>query len=254
MKHFEFRSVDETYEKLVNEFGSKRHILSNYYGITTPNMQYAYSEGSLFIRCNYEGFSRIYLMSDDKEEAAGFLKELPKNSVINIPSRNGVDDWQDLLRDSDYSLIATYRRYVYSNYRKGNDKSLSFAEERDVPEIYRILNEVFSPITGHLPDMEDLRVLISKRQIVVNRNADNAVNGAMCFVIKGKRCELPFWFDNSGTGMSLLYNVFFLCHQDDVRNISFWVNDANTDTIGIHKLLGAKEDGMVDYIFNNKSK
>ncbi len=94
--------------------------------------------------------------------------------------------------------------------------------------------------------------MILDSQIVVNRDDEGKVNGALCYKIKGKKAELPFWFDKGGDGLSLLFNVFFLCHQADVRQIVFWVNDRNTNTIAIHSMLGAKADGLVDYIFNKE--
>lgn len=251
MKKIVFKPRDEKYTELVNSFCLKKHLLSNYFGIDNNDIEYYYSESTFLIKSNYEGYSRIYLMSDNINETQELLTQLPANCVINIPSRKGVDEWNHALKGGGYQPLATYHRYVYSNYRKGSDKKLTFSTEDDIPEIIKNLNDTFSPLTGHLPDEVYLKELINNKAIVVNRNEEGVVNGALCFIIKGKRCELPFWFDKGGNGLSLLYNVFFLCHQKDIRNIFFWVNDANTDTIGIHKLLGAKEDGMVDYIFNN---
>lgn len=253
MKQIEFKPRDKRYTELINSFCLKKHLLSNYFGVDNNDIEYYFSESTILIKSNYEGYSRIYLMSDNINEVKELLTQLPVNCVINIPSRKGVGEWNHVLTEGGYQPLATYHRYVYSNYRKGNDKKLSFATVDDTQDIIKSLNEIFSPLTGHLPDEESLNELINNNAIVVNRNEEGVVNGALCFIIKGKRCELPFWFDKGGNGLSLLFNVFYLCHQKDVRNIAFWVNDVNNDTIGIHKLLGAKEDGMVDYIYNNNN-
>lgn len=253
MKQIELIPRDKRYTELINSFCLKKHLLSNYFGVDNNDIEYYFSESTLLIKSNYEGYSRIYLMSDNINEVKELLTQLPANCVINIPSRKGVGEWTQVLTEGGYQPLATYHRYVYSNYRKGNDKKLSYATVDDIQDITKNLNEIFSPLTGHLPDEESLKGLININAIVVNRNEEGAVNGALCFIIKGKRCELSFWFDKGGNGLSLLLNVFYLCHQKDVRNIAFWVNDVNNDTIGIHKLLGAKEDGMVDYIYNNNN-
>ena len=230
----------------------KKHAYSNYYGIDLYGVKYYGDEENLFIIKPYEGFYRVYIMANDEWTVKKVLQTLPQNSCINIPSRKGIDAWGTILNEAGYRQIATYHRYGYVNYRKGNDRLLLFAELQDLDLIESELHKFFSPLTGHLPNIVELTKMIDNKQIVVNRDECGQVNGALCYQIKGKKAELPFWFDKGGDGLSLLFNVFYLCHQSDVRQILFWVNDLNVDTIAIHTMLGAKVDGLVDYIFNNE--
>ena len=230
----------------------KKHAFSNYFGIDLDRVKYYGDEENLFLIKPYEGYNRVYLMANDERLVRKVLPALPHNSCINVPSRRGIDGWETILSESGYKQIATYHRYGYANYRKGNERCLDFAEQQDLDLIERELHSFFSPLTGHLPETAELAKMIEEKQIVVNRDESGQVNGALCYQIKGNKAELPFWFDKGGDGLSLLFNVFYLCHKSDVRQILFWVNDLNTNTIAIHTMFGAKADGLVDYIFNNE--
>lgn len=237
-------------EDLINEFSLRKHKWQNYFGVDLTNVEAVHIGDNLFLKKRYDGFSRIYVMANDESALIDYLLDLPCNHIINIPSRIGIDVWMPVLEKTKFQQIATYRRYVYSNYRKGTDKNLAFATVEDLDCINNELHHFFSPLTGHLPTAEELAKMIEEKQMVVNRNQEGKVEGALCYQIKSKKAELPFWFDCGGNGLSLLFKVFHLCHCSEVRQIVFWVNDENLNTIALHKMLGAKTDGLVDFIFN----
>lgn len=245
-----FEELDlDSLKNVIDNACIKKHAFNNYFGIDLSNVKCYGNEENLFIVKRFDGYCRVYIMANDKELIKEVLKSLPYNSCINIPSKKEIDTWLPLLSEGGMKQIATYQRYGYVNYRKGNDKNLKFAEKEDLYVIEKELYHFFSPLTGHLPNIVELSKMIDEKQIVVNRDSEGILKGALCFQIKGKKAELPFWFDRTGDGLSLLFNVFFLCHQAGVRQIVFWVNDENTSTIAIHKMLGAREDGLIDYMF-----
>lgn len=239
-------------ERLINEFSTSKHKWQNYFGVDLIDTEALQEGDNLYLKKIFDGYSRVYIMANEEEALTDYLSNLSCNHVINIPSRNGIDVWNPILEKAKFRQIATYRRYTYINYRKGNNKNLEFAKKEDLEHINNELHHFFSPLTGHLPNQEELAKMIEGKQIVVNRDSEGTVEGALCYEIKGKKAELPFWFDRGGDGLSLLFNVFYLCHQAEVRQVVFWVNDENTNTIAIHTLLGAKADGLVDYIFNKE--
>lgn len=243
--------VSEGLKDVIDRACSIKHIYSNYYGIDLCGVRYYGNENNLFLLKSDEGFQRVYLLANKGDEIKTVLKSLPANSCINIPSRIGIDIWLPILKEADYKQVAIYHRYCYLNYRKGNDTNLQYAEKQDRDLIDKELHGFFSLLTGHLPNKNELNKMIEDKQIVVNRDIKGQVTGALCYQIKGKKAELPFWYDKDGNGLSLLFNVFYLCHKAAVRRIVFWVNDSNDKTKAIHTMLGAKVDGLVDYIFNN---
>lgn len=191
-------------------------------------------------------------MSDDVDEVKDLLSRVSGNCAINIPTRKELGIWNEILLESGFNHIATYSRFVYSDYKKGHIHGLSFAVIGDLPKIQSELLNFFDPITGHLPSKEELEDLIVNECIVVNRDVQGLVSGAICYKVKGRVAELPFWFDIKGNGLNLLYNIYKLCHEKGLKKISFWVNDKNAATARLHKLLGAKEDGLQDYIYTNQ--
>lgn len=238
------------FEAINRKIGVK-HLFSNYYGIDLSNVSLLETDKSLFLSKDFGNYCRIYILSDDLDEIIETLSTLPPNSVINIPSRNGIDEWANILNLSGYKQIALYHRFVYRKYPIRKIKKIEYAINSDHQQIRKLLSKYFSSVTGHLPNDEELLLLIEKKNIIVNRDDNNEVNGALCFNIEGKKCYLAFWFDESGMGLSLLNNIFGICSNNEIKMINFWVNDNNTDVIKIHTLFGATPDGMKDYIFNN---
>jgi hypothetical protein len=255
MKTIDFKYLDsDKLRELIYVFSSKKHIFSNYYGIGLTNVKVFESGDNLFLLRHFDGFCRLYIIASDVEIVRSVLFIVPQNTVINIPSKTGVDIWDTLFSGSEIELLAKYHRFNYVNYRKGNKKHLDFAKIDEASVIARHLDHFFSPLTGHLPTISELTEMISNDTVLVNRNEQGIISGALSCQISGRKGELTFWYDYNGNGLSLLYNAFYLCREKDVRIITFWINGENLDTMRLHEMLGAKRDGLIDYIFVKKTK
>lgn len=244
-----FYRGDEKMKQAIDGFCAKKHLLSNYYGLTNEDVSYILTEKSLLLKCEFCGFYRLYIMTDDLDEVHSILSIVPDNCVINIPSRKYPFDWEEILTKASFTKIAKYTRFSYSVYRKGHNRNLIFATKEDIPAIERSLLHFFNPITGHLPSSDELLELIKDQSVIIDKDQIGNLTGAICYRIRGRVAELPFWFHKEGKGLDLLYYVFYNCHKKDVKKISFWVNDTNKEVVNIHKILGAKEDGLSDYIY-----
>lgn len=247
---FLFRK-DNGMSQAIDRFCLKKHLLSNFYVLTSEDVEYIKTDKSLLLKCQFSNFYRLYIMTDDLDEMTEILSSVPEKCVINIPSRHYPEVWDEIMMKTNFNKIAKYSRFSYSDYRKGHNRDISFATLGDIPDIEKRLLEFFNPLTGHLPSSHELMEMIKDKSIIINKDINGVLTGAICYRIKGRVAELPFWFDKEGKGLNLLYNVFYLCHQKEIKKISFWVNDTNKDVINIHTLLGAKEDGLSDYIYYN---
>lgn len=253
MKKLEFIKVEnDNLKAIIDDFSSIRHTFNNYYGIDLNGVECIVEADNLFLIKRFIGYNRLYMIANDSSVVIEVLRMIPSNTVINIPSRTEPFVWDALFKDSRIEPLAKYHRLNYTNYRKGNNKNLEYANESDTHIIIGQLNDFFSPLTGHLPSTDELTKMINNKTIIVNRDEQNQISGAISCQIIGKKAELTFWYDYADNGLSLLYNVFFVCHEKEVRIITFWVNDENANTIGIHEMLGAKKDGLTDYIYIKK--
>lgn len=244
------KNTDQELQSLLHNSFSGRLRFSNYYGFELVNLEYHHSAETLLIKKTFLGFSRLYILSNNENELISLLTQLGPNYVINIPSKKGINDWGVILAKAGFKPFSTFKRYFYSSIKKRGEFKKSFACLADISSIKGLLLQHFSPITGHLPDDKKLSEMIENKQILVNRNkSTDVVEGVIGFSIEKTKCYIPFWVDLSGFGLSLLFNLFNLLIDNEIGYVYFWINDENTETIGIHAKLGAKPDGLADYVF-----
>lgn len=230
-------------------------LFNNFFGIELNDVECAQINNSICIRKRYDGYNRIYVIAETKKDLQEIIASLEVYDTINIPSKTDINDWDSILSASDCIKIATYHRYVYKELPTRDVPYPDFAIMEDLGRIHTRLFELFSPVTGHLPDKKQLSFLIKNKNILVNRDADGNVNGALCFTATGKKGDLPFWYDDNADmkGLYLLYNAFSIFKNNNVRFVHLWINDSNKKAIKIHKLIGAVPDGLIDNIYCNKN-
>jgi len=251
MKTFNYYTTDKNeILKIVDDALSHKYLYSNFFGIDYSNTEIKVTTNSYFLKKKFDGYSRLYLLSNSNEEVISELKKQEANCVINIPSRKGIEEWKEILEPSGFRQLAIYKRMVYRKYPIRKIKNVCYANNSDMSIIYNEIFSRFSPLTGHLPNTIELTDLIANNNIVVNRDSEGKVTGALCYQIDGTKCYLSFWYDIDGRGLTLLNTVFGICHEKEVKNISFWVNEDNIQVIKMHSLFGAIEDGLIDYVYS----
>lgn len=200
-------------------------------------------------------YFRCFIVSSDSDDLKNCLIQLNDYPiVINFPTKSPVDAFARILQDAGFSSYKKYIRLHNTNIKKrGILSQINYAVADDIPDILEILKSNFVDFLDYLPDREELSGLISKNNVIVNRNAENKVIGVMIFEMQGVKCYLRAWLDLSNNGLKLLYDVYTIMYEDACKYAYFWVDSDNTDVLKIHKLLSAVEDGLYDYIFvNNK--
>lgn len=243
----------EIVKNLISGIRSKRLLFNNYFGIDNlSNSEYISTPNTLLIRQPVNGFNRIYVMSDNALDFGKVLINVQYGDTINIPSRNGINDWIDLLDDAHFTKIGTYRRYYNMNIPRIGKSALDYAIERDFHSIYNILYSKFSSITDRLPNCVEIKKMIASNQIIVNRDDAGKVSGLLIFTFEKNKCYLNAWIDVGGNGLSLLFKIYGLVKERGIKYVYFWVNEDNTEVVKIHEALGAKFDGLIDYTFEKQ--
>jgi hypothetical protein len=211
---------------------------------------------TLILKKKFEGYSRIYFLSNNSDQLIELFKTLSEDDIINIPSKIDINsNLQKILTDSNYSLYETYTRLYNNNLPKSFNKFIdNFATIDDIPLIYDILYSNFVPFTDHLPSKEELVEMINNRQIFVNRNDSNEVTGVLGVEYKTARCYLSLFIDKteSYNGLFLLFNFFSYMRSLNINRSYIWTNCNNIKTIKLYQFLGYKEDGLKDYTYTKR--
>lgn len=239
----------ETIKYLIDKYFASKIYFNNYFGIGLEGVNIFVTSQTLVLRKEFEGFFRIYIISTEVNDLENVLKNIPTGYIINIPSKKDISNLINLFIKTGFNIEAVYKRYNYRKIRKAGIFKGQYAKDYDFDLIKDLLYKNFSPITGHLPNDIELEKMINNNSIIVNRDEEKRyVNGLIGLKIEGEKCYLPFWVDNDGNGLGLLYDVFATANESKCKEIYFWINAENKPTITLHEKLGAKPDGLADYV------
>ena len=253
MIHF----VDKTPAEILTAVGEFRRgrkiVLSNFFGAGEGKYGLYKADDSLLIRKKDSDFYRAYIVSSNIKESESILEGLESRTyVINIPSKRGIDDWNDIFRKTGYELIGVYNRYYNTRIKARKSAMGEYAVQSDIDGIDSLLTENFSKYTDYLPSVTQLRKMIDNKQVLVSKDDDGEVLGTLIYSLEGKKCYFNVWIDKSGNGLFLLYKAYSIVAESNIGYVYFWVNSTNRDVIRLHEMMGAIPDGLVDYTFIKK--
>jgi hypothetical protein len=227
-------------------------LYSNYFGLP-------FAEGDLYVSTDHtfilakpsEGFYRLFVASDNREDLTRLLKSIEGVNVLNIPSKDDITGWKHLMSDAGYENIGIYERLYYSEFRTGGDlDKIIYAKENEVEEIYNLYYgyEGFTPYVDYLPSKKELRELINEKGVIIDKQ-DDKICGVHIFSIKGKTCDSKLLLDMNNNGLKLFWDLFDIVYLKGINYIVGWVNTKNKKAKSIYLLLGGKLDGLKDYTF-----
>ncbi len=244
-------------QTLVADFKNTHHIvLSNYFGVKeSDDHEILVSAHTLLLRKKEHDFQRLFLLSSDEAELVALLKTLDdEDYVLNIPTKKGIGQWEQVLSDAGFTFLAQYDRYYNREIEYRESDIGTFATEEDADEILGLLYvDEFSIYTDYLPTKEELMEMIKAERVLVNKE-DGHVLGVLIFTLEGKKCYLNIWIDRSKNGLYLLFDVYNIMVEKGVSLAYFWVRSDNKKIIKLHKLTGAVPDGLSDYSFIKQAK
>jgi hypothetical protein len=241
----------ETIKEYINQMYSLKPVYSNYYNqpFTTNDFFYKTDDTLIILKTN-EGYNRVFVMSNNLQEAAKMLESLTGTNVINIPSKGDISIWKNLFELAHYEQISVYERYYYTKIKLAKNNVATFALPSQCEDIYNLFytSGFFSPFTDYLPTCSELYEWICQKKVIVHE-VDGKIVGAFMFSIEGKQCYFRAWIDQSNNGLKLLFDVYNIMYNKGLNYAYFWVNAENKNVKSIHQLFGAKPDGLKDYTF-----
>lgn len=249
IKQYEKESVRSS---IIRALSLKPHY-SNYSGQQLDEGDdYIETDCSLVLRKKEKGFYRIYIMSISQKDVVDILKKIPDVNIFNIPTKDDISIWCDLLEQAGYENISMYERYYYKKVKvRKNIQEINYAKPNHLDVIYSLFHSHFSLYTDYLPTREELADLIDRGYVIVNY-LDGDICGAFVYNLEGRKCYLRAWYDKSENGLKLLFDIYCIMHSKNISYAYFWVNSINTNVKKIHELLGAVPDGLKDYTFKKK--
>ena len=248
-----FKSISdaELLSKVISLKGSGQVVFANYYGlIDNDKSEYYETSTILLIRKPEYDYFRLYIVSTDKNELIQNLNRLDTGKyVINIPSKGNIDRMKDILESCGFVFLGAYNRYYNNHIIERECEVEEYATLDDLDELRKLLYDSFSLYTDHLPLDGELKSMIRNKGIVVNRFDDGKVGGFVIHTIEGKKAYINAWLDKTGNGIRLMYQTYNIIERKGIKYAYLWINVENRNVIILHRMMGAKADGLVDYSF-----
>jgi len=242
----------EKVKEYISEMYSLKPLYSNYFNQTlTLDDYFCKTTHTLLIAKPFTGYNRIYVLSDDLEDAAKELNALKGTNVVNVPTKGDITHWEQLMQKAGFKLIGVYERFYNTKILpKEEIGTIVYAEQAQEDEIYHLLydSDFFSIYMDYLPSHEELKLSIEQGNVIINIT-DLQIEGVLIFSIKNQKLYSQIWIDNSNKGLKLLFDLFNIMVSRNVNYMYFWVNSENKKVKSIHKFMGAKLDGLKDYTF-----
>jgi hypothetical protein len=230
------------------EIYSKKPILSNLFSFESSGDEFYKTDNSLILRKADIGFYRIYLQTIDKKDIIKALKSLRGTYVINIPTKEKIEEWAVLLKDCGFNLIGIYERFFNSNIKSKGKFTAKYADITHFDHLKTMMYNNFNKYTDCLPDNQLLQDMIVNNQVIIHEENDE-LSGLFIYTFQGKKCYFNCWYDKSNNGLYLLFNMYNLMSQHQISYSYFWINSKNENVKKIYTLLGSRPDGLKDYIF-----
>lgn len=245
--------------KILDDFQSNNKLVfSNFFGLSEKK-DYSIMQGErTLLLCVPEfDYHRIYVLSADKEELSAMLKTLDSEYVINIPTKKEIEEWDRLLKESGFEHYVTYSHYLnmaIPNMKKKKTSTGTFARPHELQQVYDLLYRNFSTYASHLPDKEELAEMIAGNRVIADYDEKGLVCGVNIFTITGSTAYGNAWVDEGEKGLDIFIDMFNIFIDKGVKRFVFWVRDGNKNVIKMHKIMGAKPDGLKDYTYIKNKK
>lgn len=232
VKVMEKMSIEEIIQIMNTIHRNKKKIYTNYYANCNNNSHvfdvFFQGETIVFGFHDYD-IHRVFYYSSDKKELLSCLKQVPKGAILDIVTREAEFDihW---IEGTGFRLYSTYGRFerkllgceeeqermshdLLDSYY--NEQYGEYAQIEDVEEIQKIIRNVFDEKADHLFSDDNLRELIRKNWVIVQRE-NHKIFCIYIFKIEGKKLYSNFSY-NEGAA-DVLYSIERRVLLDAIKN------------------------------------
>lgn len=240
--------------QIIEIFQSKKKVvLSNFFGLAY-NSEYSVmcGEETILFRLPENDCHRLFTLCSNPEELMTMLKSLDSKYVINIPTKKEIDDWNNILVGSGFEHYATYSHYMnltVPTMGKRETSTGTFAKPSESQQVYDLLYRNFPIYAAHLPNKEELAKMIEEKRVIADYDESGEICGVNIFTITGSTAYGNAWVDEGTRGLEIFFDMFNIFIDRGIKRFVFWIRDGNKKVIKMHKMMGAKPDGLKDYTY-----
>ena len=247
------KTTRDELKKIIEIFQCNNHVvLSNFFGLSKCSDYFLMQgEGTVIYAVPEHDYYRLYVLSSNTDELTSMLKTIDIECVINIPTKKPIDEWNKILLESGFEYYSTYSHYTNMEVPKMEKRITStgvFAKRNDIQQVYDLLYRSFPIYAAHLPNKEELATMIDENRVIADYK-DGKICGVNIFTITGVTGYGNAWVDEGERGLEIFFDMFNEFIDKGVKRFVFWVRDGNKNVIKMHKIMGAKPDGLKDYTF-----
>ncbi|MGH7782231.1 MAG: hypothetical protein ACREO5_00075 [Candidatus Binatia bacterium] len=157
-----------------------------------------------------------------------------------------------LFTGGGFHVDAVYDRLACGNLkREAREVQRTLATNADLTALHYLLLCVFDKYADHIVSVAEFAELIRLGEVLVSRDKQGAIDGAVVFRTLGGSCNFNFLYHSgSFEALTHLLNGFYkLLAEKDIHSIFGWVRRTRPLVAKLHEWYGWKKDGLVDYIY-----
>ncbi|MGA1825067.1 MAG: hypothetical protein ACMUIP_10445 [bacterium] len=233
---------------------NKNKTFTNYFkqGLNSTSFNTIWMQNTIAFLDKEGDFFRLYFYSKNLEELYEALNGLLiRPTVIDCVTNKFSINLHNVLLKSGFKKIALYKRLQNNNFPfYETNKSLLFAEKKELAFLYERLFTDFDKYLDHLPTMDKLIEYLQNDQVLVMRE-DSIISGYIIYRIQGKKVFLNYWFNkgNPLNSIRLLTNFYGLMNAKGVKSGFVWVSVEKKGVLKVHQTFGYNFDGLEDHIY-----
>lgn len=244
--------------KCANFYDATKEVLSR---LKKPTTQIEnQSHALLFVEKSRYDFWRCYFYIQDiaKVNWAIFKEKTLITEIVVRKSK--IEKWKSILevfeKNGAFIIYDAYMRFAKelpeTTFKNLDFSNIQTSQEEDLVDIQQLIETNFNSYSNKIPSVDELK-LLTKSTFLIKEKGE-----IVAFFItekKGTTLEFRYWlvleqYRGRRYGERLINRV--LTHDPEIRRVTSWVSQKNKSVIRVHKKLGFKEDGLINYILYRK--
>tara|TARA_B110000240_G_scaffold194602_1_gene242538 strand:+ start:218 stop:991 length:774 start_codon:yes stop_codon:yes gene_type:complete len=244
--------------KCANFYDATKEVLSR---LKKPTTQIEnQSHALLFVEKSRYDFWRCYFYIQDiaKVNWAIFKEKTLITEIVVRKSK--IEKWKSILevfeKNGAFIIYDAYMRFAKelpeTTFKNLDFSNIQTSQEEDLVDIQQLIETNFNSYSDKIPSVDELK-LLTKSTFLIKEKGE-----IVAFFItekKGTTLEFRYWlvleqYRGRRYGERLINRV--LTHDPEIRRVTSWVSQKNKSVIRVHKKLGFKEDGLINYILYRK--